>query len=313
MNFERKDKPAGPATLLGVILFRGFMGITLLIGLSAAVAGLSLAFRGAPEQRPGAVIAVLMGLFIAGLCIVYFFRCWFSGSHWPARMAAARGGIKGPPWLARKDWAARRIEHTSAGIATGLWIWTAGWFGFLAFIGWVNHDKIVRAMAQSWWNVALLGVFVAAGLAGLALAIWFTRSWLVYGTSILHLDTLPAWLGERFRGALEARLRPLPQHPFEVELACQEVRWITTGSGKNRSTRLDVHPLGSVTATIEPRRFAPTRGGARCALDIEVPGDLPEYDVDDQGNGVRWVLTIASTQSEPAFSCSFEVPVFARP
>lgn len=218
----------------------------------------------------------------------------------------------GQPWMRRKDWASCRVLHNSSGMAIGLWIWTLCWWSFIFFIGWVNYDKILRALGESWWNGALIGIFVGSGLLGLFFAMRNTLHWWRYGTSVLHLDTLPAYLGETFQGVLEARLEPRPRHPLHVELVCEDVLWVTSGHGNTRSTRMEVKRLGASNTTIEPWLITGTRMDTRSKIEIDVPADLPQFARDERGDGVRWVLSVATTGDDASFCCSFEVPVYAR-
>lgn len=296
----------------GGIVLGLIMLVVLLMGVSAVLSGLNLLINIGTSYMAGAFVAVAMGGIFTGLAGFYFYFALVAGPRAEARAERRRRLSPGQPWLEREDWAARRIVHTTGGVAGGLWFWSAGWCGILSFLGWVNYDKIVLALSESWWNVALLAVFAGAGLIGLSLAIRSTIDWLRYGTSVLHLATLPAQPGERFKGTLEARLQPLPKRPLRVELVCEEVRWVTTGYGKNRTTRLDVRPAGSTTCDVDAGQFYRAGKGARGAIEIVVPNGLPDSGVDEQGNGVRWILCIATSGDDAPFSCSFEVPVYSR-
>ncbi len=192
----------------------------------------------------------------------------------------------------------------------GMWIWVTVWWGFLSFIGWVNYTKIMKALSESWWNGVLISVFVGAGLLGLAFAIKLTLHWYRYGTSVLRIDTLPAHPGETFRGALEANLHPKPRHPLNVELACEKVLWISSGHGKDRRKRAEVTRLGGLRATAQSSQMVATRLGVLCPIEIDVPTNLPEYSINDEGNGVRWVLSVNTTGDDQPFSCAFDLPIF---
>ena len=293
---------------------RVFLGIVfafvLLMGLAAAQSGVALLFKG-DANRSGAATAAFMGVLLVAVSLFYFYRVYFVQPLRAARLTRVRRHYPDQPWMERDDWAARRVQHTTGFIAIGMWIWVAGWWGFLSFIGWVNYAKIVKALSESWWNGALIAVFVIAGLLGLVFAIKLTLHWYRYGTSELRIDTLPAHPGGSFRGALEANLEPKPRHPLDLELVCEEVLWITTGHGKDRRTRAKVTRLGSSQASTQTSGMLATRTGIRCPLQIEVPANLPDFSINDDGNGVRWVLSIKTAGDDPPFSCAFDIPVFA--
>ena len=300
------DGPAGGARIFLSVVF----SIILLIGLAAAQGGAALLLKGDPN-RIGATFAVILGAALVAASIFYFYRAYFVQSLRAARLERIRRQYPDQPWMERPDWAARRVEHSSSFIAFGMWIWVVGWWGFLSFIGWVNYDKILKALSESWWNGALIAVFVGAGLLGLAFAIRFTVDTFRFGSSTLRIDTLPVHPGETFRGALEARLDPKPKYPLNVELVCEEVLWITRGHGKDRETRSQVTRLGGARAGVQTSSIIGARDGARCPIEITVPADLPEYSIDERGNGVRWVLSVNTTGDDRSFSCAFDIPVFA--
>lgn len=311
-RFEsRTSMPAGEApSPLGRWIMRAVMALVLLIGLSALTTGLQLVFAG-DRNRAGAVAAVILGIVLSGLSAWYFYASIVSRPLREARLSRTRALYPDQPWMERPDWQARRIVHSAAAPALFLWIWTLGWWGALAFIGTVNRDKIAAALAQSWWNYALGGIFVGAGLLGLLFALNFTWAWWRYGRSHLLLDTLPAVVGERFVGTLEARLKPAPASALQVELVCEALQWVTTRSGSTRSSRLDTRLLGRGTATADPRRLTPGRDGLmRGRIEVEVPPGLPSSHLDAQGNGIRWQLRIATTGDAAPFSCAFDVPVY---
>ncbi len=78
--------------------------------------------------------------------------------------------------------------------------------GAFAFIGAVNRDKILAALDESWWGYLVAAIFVLCGLVALRLAVASTVANWRYGGTVLRLDTLPAYIGDRFRGTVEAKL-----------------------------------------------------------------------------------------------------------
>ncbi len=302
---EDGRSPRGARIFLGLVF-----SVVFFVGLAAGQGGVSLLLKGDPN-RIGAYAAVLMGVALVAASCFYFYRAYFVHPLRAARLARVRRQYPDQPWMERPDWAARRVEHSSSYIALGMWIWVIGWWGFISFIGWVNYDKILKALSESWWNGALIGVFVGAGLIGLAFAIRFTVDTFRFGSSTLRIDTLPVHPGETFRGSLEARLDPKPKHPLNMELTCEEVLWITRGHGKDRETRSKVTRLGGSRAGVQTSSIVGGPTGARCPIEISVPADLPEHSIDERGNGVRWVLTVNTTGDDCSFSCAFHVPVLA--
>lgn len=310
-TFESRFRGPEPKSRAGRIVVAGVMALLFLMGAAAFTSGLGLLSRGDPN-RAGAVAAVVMGLGLVAVAVALLYRLFVSTPVAEARLERARRLHPGQPWMERADWASRRLEHTTAGPTMFLWIWTIGWWGFLILIGTVNCDKIAAALKGSWWNVALMAVFVGAGLIGLVLALRFTWSTWRYGTSVLRLDTLPVVPGEPFVGTLTARLQPLPAHPLSAAIVCESITWVESGHGKNRASNAVVREITKSEATADPRRFIPGRDGATGRIELPVPKGFPDARLDRRGNGIRWRLVVTTTGDDPLFSCEFDLPVFAR-
>lgn len=281
-----------------------------IMGLSAFVTGSKLIQSGS-ANRAGAIAAVVMGAVLLGLSATYFYNSLVLAPRRAAILERTQRQHPGQPWMLRPDWSARRVEYSDRGRAVGVWIWVVGWCGGLGIIGTVNYDKIAFALAQSWGQRAILVLFLLAAIAGLLLAMHLTVRWWRYGTTMLHLDTLPAYLGDHFRGTIVTRL-PAVRLPMTAELRCEEIRSITDRRGKRRTTRTDIRILGRTKTAIDPRQFVPDRVGRRGTIEIEVPANLPEFNLDTRGDGIRWILEVTTAPEDASFSCAFEVPVYAR-
>jgi hypothetical protein len=299
---------AGLGTI-GKLIFRGTLVLAFLMGVAAVWSGTGLLARRDPNFA-GAVSAVAIGVIIAAASAGALYRHWILAAREAARIARVRQRHPGQPWMERADWAARRVVHSGGGTALGMWLWVAGWWGFLGLIGTVNYDKIVKSVTESYGMAALIAAFVAIGLIGAALAVKFTISWLRYGISTLHLDTLPAVTGDKFRGVLEARLITARTQPLYATLVCEEHEWVTRRRQKERETRLRVIELGKSSVMIEPGRMQPAGATMRCPIEVDVPTDLPASGVDQGGNGIRWMLRATIDAAGAPFSATFEVPVY---
>ncbi len=131
--------------------------------------------------------------------------------------------------------------------------------------------------------------------------------------AFLLIETLPAHPGEEFRGTLQANFNPTPRHPLSVELVCEEILWITSGHGKDRQTRAIVSRLGQARGAAKSLQINANGMGVRCPVEVAIPMDLPEYSINEVGNGVRWVLSLNTTGDDQPFSCAFDVPIFEAP
>lgn len=297
---------------IGLILVYALFAMTALMGLLVFWAGLrQLVVQEIPLVA--AILVTLMGAVIGTLGFGFFYLRHVKQPFWEAQKKKLEERYPGQPWMLRRDWAARRVAYSELGLVVFLWVWSIGWCGGLSFIARVNHDKIAAALAESYWNYALLSLFVVAGVLGLWFAVGATIHYWRFGRSVLRLDTLPAFVGDRFRGTVTTHLPARTKNPLKVELVCEKLRWITHGYGKNRKTELKTEQLRRIETSIAPTSMLATRGAVSFPVEIDIPPDALEVERDSEGNGIRWTLHVSTTgETDPAFSCNFEVPVYAR-
>jgi hypothetical protein len=193
-----------------------------------------------------------------------------------------------------------------------LWIWSGGWCGISTFLWFVNGDKIVAAVSESWGNAVLMALIPLAGAIGLFAAFGATLNWWRYGASTLRIDTLPGFLGDTFRGNVQAHLQSV--QPIEAELACERRAWRwTTDSDGRRSKEWRTVTVWSETHAIEASRLMRTKTGVSIPIDVSLPDHQPPCALDDDGAGIQWTLQVrAHADSLPRFSAQFEIPVYAR-
>jgi hypothetical protein len=260
-----------------------------------------------------AILTTLMGAVIGAIGFGFFYLRYVKQTFWEAQKKKLEARYPGQPWMLRKDWAARRVVYTELGLVIFLWVWSIAWCGAVSFIARVNHDKIARALAESYWNYLFFIVFVGGGIIGLWLAVGASLRFWRYGRSVLRIETLPAFVGHRFRGTVTTHLPGRMQKPLKAELVCEKLLWVKRGHGKNSETSLQTQELQRVTANVAPAAMLATHTGVSFPVEIDVPSGAPQVSLDDQGNGIRWTLHISTTgELDPVFSCNFEVPIYAR-
>jgi hypothetical protein len=153
-----------------------------------------------------------------------------------------------------------------------------------------------------------------AGLIGLVCAVNVTRNWWRFGTSTLHIETLPGFLGDRFRGRVEARLARAAALPLEATIACEHLTWRRVrDSDGHWSKEWRTATVWSATHPIEPERLMRTKDGVVIPIDLPLPGNQPACALDEEGAGYQWSLSVHATEpTSPRFSAHFEVPVYGR-
>lgn len=294
------------------LLVNALFLVVTLMGAGAINGAFNL-LRSGKQSLPVALFIAVVGLVIMMAGASFFYISYVHKPRQAAREARIAQRYPNQPWMLRSDWARRRVTSSTLGVVILTWVWTIGWWAALAFIGTVNRDKIIAAFEASWGQVALAGVFVLCGLIGLKFAIYATWAWWRYGSPELQIDTLPGYLGERFRGSVSTPLRERPKKPIEAILKCEDREWVEVRQNDKTTHEMKRHTLWSERHRIEPARLMVTPRGTIIPIDIPLPKDQPPCALDSEGNGIAWKLEIQATETtQPALSCDFEVPVYAR-
>ncbi|MDD3179751.1 MAG: hypothetical protein PHQ04_05290 [Opitutaceae bacterium] len=232
-----------------------------------------------------------------GSIILKGVRMWNQESR---RNAAIRDHPR-EPWLWEPDWPAREIRHGQRSELYKLLVALGGLLsGILVLI-------CVSATGRSglWplWIVA--AGCVAMLIAGLVL--W--RRQTKFRQVILHLDTVPVFLGSRFSSQLCLPTRFQLAHPPRVGLECVHA-WLT-GSGRNAVRSEKILWQESLTVPIE-RISQDVTHRIIVPIEMNLPEGLPPTDDTDPRNSVCWRLHF---QAElPGFNANeiFRVPIYDR-
>jgi len=203
------------------------------------------------------------------------------------------------PWLAKQEWADRRIEDVSTK-AAGC---------FLAFaLGWTLVSSGIAATVLSQGDglggFFFVLIFPAVGLLLVGVGINMMLRRRRFGIPVLELATLPGVPGETFAGMVRTTGTIDPVGGFRVRLHC--LRRTVSGSGKNRRT--------DETTLWEHEEVMPgaTRraDGIAIPVAIPLPADARETDESDSSNQVLWRLEVGAAVTGIDFKAQFEVPVF---
>jgi hypothetical protein len=302
------------SALFGAVMIHLICGFIALLGLTVLWAGLSALISGG-QTLASALLVSGLGAVFAAVGLGFFYVTYVMAPAGAAREAAQASRHPGAPWMLRADWAARKIvDRSSLAVMIFLWIWTGGWWGISAFLWTVNNDKIIAALHESWGNVLLFALLPLSGLIGLVCAVNVTRTWWRFGNSTLNIDSLPGFLGDRFRGRVETCLARAPALPLEATMACEHRTWRRVRDSDGRWTKeLRTVTVWSATYPIEPARLMRKKDGVIIPIDIPLPAGQPACALDEEGAGYQWSLSVCATEpTSPRFSAHFEVPVYGR-
>jgi len=282
------------------------LGCVALFMLPFAGAGLNLlllGIRALQRHEANAFAPLLAGVLFTTLSVSIFAGVLVATRN-AARAAALLAAAPDQPWLWRPEWSARRIPDRRSAAPVVLWVVSVFWNAVTIPVGFI----LVRQFQEE-PNPILL-VFLLFPLAGALLiigAIYTTLRRLKFGRSICTIDRVPIVPGGSFQGEIEMRGDAVPEGGYRLLLIC--VHRVTTGSGKNQSTRET--PLwqteSRVTAATAMRLAT---GGVRVPFSLTIPADARATDLLKSRDQIVWRLDASAEMPGIDFAASFELPIF---
>ena len=206
-------------------------------------------------------------------------------------------GSKAEPWTWdhpwRQDW--MPPDYSGGGSGTVL-----GRVAFLALIGMFN----VAWFSGSWIFRAVILLFDLLGLLILYDSFQKLYQWLRFRRPVVIWETLPAFLGSQLRGRVAFARGVRAAGSPRLTLRCVRDEWVESGTGKNRSKRLEPQAIYRQTIEIP-------LSGSLDALDFafDVPSDLPGTNV-SLDEAVYWQVLVDIPLPGPNFETVFLAPVY---
>ncbi|HEM49097.1 MAG TPA: hypothetical protein ENO27_02685 [Caldithrix sp.] len=210
------------------------------------------------------------------------------------------------PWTQRADWAEGRVIQQGPGSMKLLIGFTIVW----NIIGW---GIAAFALISEWasddipWFVLVFPAF------GIALIYVTVRTWIrqkKYGISILHLITLPAWLGDVFRGKIKTgvSVKTQSEKEYKIELICVRRSSYRDREGKQRVSEKKLWGeeqilFGSVSNT--GKTFD-------VIVNFFIPDDQPPTELYPEDDRTYWQLNISSKEKGVDYAAQFEIPVYKK-
>lgn len=203
------------------------------------------------------------------------------------------------PWLAREEWAQRRIRDEGAKMAGCFLAFAVVWTLVSGFIA-----TVILRQPGGLGEFFFVLLFPLVGLLLVGVGVYLMIRRRRFGIPVLELATLPGVPGQTFAGLVRTRATIDPEGGFQMRLAC--LRITQTGSGKNRRT--------DETTLWEHKEVMPgaTRRDDGIAIPVAVPlpADARETDERDSTDKVIWRLEVNAALPGVDFKGRFEVPVF---
>ncbi len=220
-----------------------------------------------------------------------------------ARKAALQEAHGGEPWLWNPQWASRRIRSGSKTAAIATTGFAAFWNAISAPVAFILPGKAMDE-GEPW-----LFVFMVFPLIGLVLAIAAARAvarYRKFGRSTFELETLPGVIGGELRGTVV--LAGKVQGISAVDAALKCVHSVTTGSGKNRSTRQDV--VWEETRRFEALGVRFGEVAIRLPVAFQIPYSCRPTNDSLPNSTIKWNIEVKGEAPGVDLAVDFEVPVF---
>ena len=206
------------------------------------------------------------------------------------------------PWLARADWAAGRVKSSALGQVK---IFAVMALAFCGMGGLFTVVVLPKELHNGNYPALLILLFPLVGLGFLIAIIRAVLARRRFGDCVFELAAIPGALGGTLEGLIQTGARLQLEHGLHLKLSC--LRRVTTGSGKNRSTREDV--LWQDEKILKADLPEPEPGHTGIPVFFRLPADQPESDC-GSGDGIHWRLEAKAKMPGVDFHALFYVPVF---
>jgi hypothetical protein len=209
-----------------------------------------------------------------------------------------------PPWLMRRDWAARRVEDGAGPLPLVLlWGFSVVWYGALSLSAWAMQTRLGRPGTGAARVVLVL--FAVAGLLPVLGAVFITLHRLRFQRSTFELDELPFAVGGWVSGVVEAPAALAGAQAVDLTLDCLDVN--VHGENTSRTTKWREE------AIVEAAEIEPGPRRVRIPVAIAVPPGALATTRLSAGSGIEWTLSVGAALPGLDYRADFIVPVFALP
>jgi hypothetical protein len=277
-----------------------------LFGIPFLAAGLwiSLAAIGFPSGRkhpPDWMIGIIGPMFFFGG--LFFLIHGLLGIARKAQYLSAMAQRPGQPWFCDFHWRQEGIAFSAFNAMLGRLLAALVWTAFLTPFFWIG-----LTVPEARVFLIFSTIF---GLIGLVY--WYrwaqmSADLLRYGNSFLNYDSFPYFLG----GALRARLRA-PHHVSDIDaltltLRCVQERYVATGNGRNRSSRVVCYELYKDAVTLSRDRLAGLAGG-EIPMEFQLPANQSTTSLASTPP-VYWEIEARGQSRTVGYQAYFLVPVY---
>ena len=277
-----------------------------LFGIPFLAAGLwislaALGFVSGRKHAPDWVIGIIGAMFFFGG--LFFLVHGLLGVARKARYLSALAQRPGQPWFCDFHWRQEGIAFSAFNTMLGRLLAALGWNAFLIPFFWIGLT--VRE--------ARVFLIFSTIFALIGLVFWYRWAQMLadllrYGSGFLNYDSFPYFLGETLRARLRA-----PHHVSDIDaltltLRCVQEKYVTSGSGNNRSTRVVCYELYKDTLTLSRDRLAGLAGG-EIPMEFRLPTNQPTTALASTPP-VYWEIEARGQSNKVGYQAYFLVPVY---
>ncbi len=284
-------------------------GRSALFGFPFCIAGLATTAVGlnyikAHKHAPDWAILVFGGMFfLAGLFLLVH------GIRGMIRKAVYQRGVAqlpGQPWLFDHHWHKEGASFSAFNAMLSRLMGALLWNAFLTPFFWIGVTQ-----GGTWIFAIFASLFALIGLILWVRWVQMLGDLFRYGNSFLAYDEFPYFLGGTLRASLRA-----PKHLEAIEtltltLRCVQERYVTTGSGNNRTSQVVCYELYKDVATLDHDRLASFQG-AGIPLEFALPADR-QSTLLAEPPPTYWEIEARGKAKGADYEAYFLVPVYSRP
>ncbi len=269
-------QPGSPPVLLGhpvqsTVALDGWKSV--LFGLPFLLAGIGtlcavLDIVHARKNAPGWLVALIGSFFFSAGAFLIVHGLRGAARHAVYQREAAEH--PGEPWLADHHWHREGIAFSAFNAMLGRFVAVLCWNAFLIPFFWVglNAHGVGRVF------LVFASIFALIGLVFWGRWLQMLGELFRYGNTFVFYDEFPYFLGQ----TLHVRLRA-PHHASALDeltftLRCVQEKYVTTGSGRDRATRVICFELYNDALTLSREQLAGLAGGD-ISVEFKLPSDQP--------------------------------------
>jgi hypothetical protein len=213
----------------------------------------------------------------------------------------------GQPWYSDYHWRKEGFAFSALHAMVSRLFAALVWSAFLVPFFWIGLHE--RGMAR----VFLVGAIL---FALIGLIFWYRWAQMLgemlrYGNSFLNYDQFPYFLGSAFRARLRA-----PQHVSDLDeltfiLRCVQEKYVTTGSGSNRQTKVVCYELYKDSHTLSRDQITGLAGGD-FLIEFPLPPDQRTTTL-CYNPPTYWEIEARGRSHAINYQAYFLIPVYKQP